>query len=176
MFGSVFNGTMVAVMKKAGGARANPAEIMEMESFSQRWAACVRKKDDELSAEKALEDVTMSSTAEQEEDEVTKLNRGSIVPQPGKYAKGSQEHLAATAAQSLSIYVSFVHEPETQSGLAKAIASSPLGRDSVQGQPGRLSLLYSTFIFCFLFCLFLGVSCISCFPFLTQEKLCADSL
>ena len=129
---------MVAVMKKAGGARANPAEIMEMESFNQRWTACVRKKDDELSAEKALDDVAMNAV-EQEEDEVTKLNRGSIVPQPGKYAKGSQEHLAATAAQSLSIYVSFVHEPETQGGLAKAIASSPLGRDSVQGQPGNLN-------------------------------------
>ena len=129
---------MVAVMKKAGGARANPAEIMEMESFNQRWTACVRKKDDELSAEKALDDVAMNAV-EQEEDEVTKLNRGSIVPQPGKYVKGSQEHLAATAAQSLSIYVSFVHEPETQGGLAKAIASSPLGRDSVQGQPGNLN-------------------------------------
>ena len=129
---------MVAVMKKAGGARANPAEIMEMESFNQRWTACVRKKDDELSAEKALDDVAMNAV-EQEEDEVTKLNRGSIVPQPGKYVKGSQEHLAATAAQSLSIYVSFVHEPETQGGLTKAIASSPLGRDSVQGQPGNLN-------------------------------------
>lgn len=54
MFGTTFNGALVAVMKRGGGARSNPAEILEVESFSQRLQQCIRKKDDELAEEKAL--------------------------------------------------------------------------------------------------------------------------
>ena len=125
-------------MKKGGGSKTNVAELLEIESFQQRLQRCIRKKDDEQSAERAL-DSNMTDKAEEEEDEVTRLNRGSIIPQPGRYQKGSSEHLAATAAQSLAIYVNLVPEPDTQKALEKAIQNSPLSKDSLSGQPGRLS-------------------------------------
>ena len=125
-------------MKKGGGSKTNVAELLEIESFQQRLQCCIRKKDDDQSAERAL-DSNMTDKAEEEEDEVTRLNRGSIIPQPGRYQKGSSEHLAATAAQSLAIYVNLVPEPDTQKALEKAIQNSPLSKDSLSGQPGRLS-------------------------------------
>ena len=141
VFGTVFNGAIVAVMKKGGGSgKANVAEILEIESFQQRLQCCVRKKDDELSAERALDSEMVDKV--EEEDEVTRLNRGSIIPQPGRYQKGSSEHLAATAAQSLAIYVNLVPEPDTQKALEKAIQNSPLSKDSITGQPGRLRLIF----------------------------------
>ena len=122
-------------MKKGGGSKTNVAELLEIESFQQRLQCCIRKKDDEQSAERALD----SNMTDKVEDEVTRLNRGSIIPQPGRYQKGSSEHLAATAAQSLAIYVNLVPEPDTQKALEKAIQNSPLSKDSLSGQPGRLS-------------------------------------
>ena len=155
VFGSGFNGAIGAVLKKGGGSgKANVAEILEIESVQQRLQCCVRKKDDELSAERAL-DSDMVVDKVEEEDEVTRLNRGSIIPQPGRYQKGSSEHLAATAAQSLAIYVNLVPEPETQKALEKAIQNSPLSKDSVTGTPGPPSLRFSDKISCcFMFCIF----------------------
>ena len=139
MFGTTFNGALVAVMKRGGGARSNPAEILEVESFSQRLQQCIRKKDDELAEEKAL--LGETNQPQDEDDEVTKLNKGAIPAQPGRYAKGSQEFMAATAAQTLAIYVSFVPEADTLNSLAKQIRDSPLGKTSIQGQSGKLSIV-----------------------------------
>ena len=126
-------------MKKGGGSKSNPAEVLEVESFSQRLQQCTRKKDDELAEEKAQLGITESK--EDEEDEVTKLNKGTIPAQPGRYAKGSQEFMAATAAQTLAIYVSLLPEAETINALAKQISNSPLGTQSIQCQPGNLDRL-----------------------------------
>ena len=85
---------------KKGSGKANVAEILEIESFRQRLQCCIRKKDDELSAERALD-------------------------------------------SGMGVNVNLVPEPETQKGLEKAIQNSPLNKDSVAGQPGRLSLKFS---------------------------------
>lgn len=141
MFGTIFNGALVAVMKRGGGSRSNPAEMLEVESFSQRLQQCIRKKDDELAEEKALLGETVNQPQDEEDDEVTKLNKGAIPAQPGRYAKGSQEFMAATAAQTLAIYASFLPEADTINSLAKQIRDSPLGKTSIQGQSGKLSIV-----------------------------------
>jgi hypothetical protein len=79
--------------------------------------------------------------------------------------------------------VSFVHEPETQGGLAKAIASSPLGRDSVQGQPGNLKhyqvkvfiFFRRWFVLCAMLVFAMNDVLFVC-VYVIQEKLCADPL
>jgi hypothetical protein len=141
VFGTIFNGALGAGMKRGGGSRSNPAEMLEVESFSQRLQQCIRKKDDELAEEKALLGETVNQPQDEEDDEVTKLNKGAIPAQPGRYAKGSQEFMAATAAQTLAIYASFLPEADTINSLAKQIRDSPLGKTSIQGQSGKLSIV-----------------------------------
>ena len=71
MFGTIFNDALVAVMKRGGGSRSNPAEMLEVESFSQRLQQCIRKKDDELAEEKALLGETVNPRQDEEDVEVT---------------------------------------------------------------------------------------------------------
>ena len=141
VYGTDFNGALVAVMKRGGGSRANPAELLEVESFAQRFQQCTRKKDDEFAEEKALMGETFKQAKDEEDDEVTKLNKGTIPTQPGRYVKGSQEFMAATAAQTLAIYASFLPEADTINSLGKQISNSPLGKTSIQGQSGKLSIV-----------------------------------
>lgn len=125
MYTPVFNGVLVVILKK--GKHASPAEILEIESFLQRWQPCLKKKDDELSAEKALTELNKTAEEEEEEDEVTKLLRGSVEANPNRYKKGSIEHCWATASQTLGIYCTLVTEPDTEGQLTKLIQESALG-------------------------------------------------
>ena len=127
---------MVATLRK--GKQVSPAEILEVESVAQRWQPCLKKKDDEASSEKALAELNSNVKDDAEEDDVTRMIRGSVDANPNKYKKGSVEHHWATASQTLGIYCTLLTEPDTESQLAKMIQQSPLGKSEVQGTSGIL--------------------------------------
>lgn len=126
---------MVATLRK--GKQVSPAEILEVESVAQRWQPCLKKKDDEASSEKALTELN-ANVKDDEEDDVTRMIRGSVDANPNKYKKGSVEHHWATASQTLGIYCTLLTEPDTESQLAKMIQQSPVGKGEVQGTSGIL--------------------------------------
>ncbi|CAJ1398801.1 unnamed protein product [Effrenium voratum] len=134
LYTTTLNGPLIALLKKGKGA--NPLELLEIETFSLRWKACVAAKDNELAAEKAL--YKAAEEEQDEQDECTKIAQGSVAPQPSKYPKGSAEHWTATAAQQVAIYVSLRAEPPTQSAVARAVGDSGLNGDlrGVQGKSG----------------------------------------
>lgn len=55
----------------------------------------------------------------------TQITKGTICPPPSKYSAGSAEHLAATAAQMLSIYCTLAPEPESQAALTQMLRDAP---------------------------------------------------
>ncbi|CAK8997919.1 unnamed protein product, partial [Durusdinium trenchii] len=126
LYTPTFNGAASAVLKK-GGKQSSPAEMLEVESFNQRWQPCLKKKDDEIAADKALNEINMKNAEEEEENEVSKLLRGAVEANPNRYTKGSIEHHWATASQTLGIYVTILTEPDTESQLTKLILQSPVG-------------------------------------------------
>ncbi|CAJ1354075.1 unnamed protein product [Effrenium voratum] len=138
LYTTTLNGPLIALLKKGKGA--NPLELLEIETFSLRWKACVAAKDNELAAEKAL--YKAAEEEQDEQDECTKIAQGSVAPQPSKYPKGSAEHWTATAAQQVAIYVSLRAEPPTQSAVARAVGDSGLNGDlrGVQGKSGVMTL------------------------------------
>lgn len=117
-----------------------------MESFSQRLQQCTRKKDDELTEEKAQLGIA-ESKEDEEDDEVTKLNKGTIPAQPGRYAKGSQEFMAATAAQTLAIYVSLLPEARQSTLWQRKSATAPSALKASKASPGTLTDLALPILF-----------------------------
>ena len=89
LYTTTLNGPLIALLKKGKGA--NQLELLEIETFSLRWKACVAAKDNELAAEKAL--YKAAEEEQDEQDECTKIAQGSVAPQPSKYPKGSAECL-----------------------------------------------------------------------------------
>lgn len=138
LYTPTFNGAALAVLKK-GGKQSSPAEMLEVESFNQRWQPCLKKKDDEIAADKALNEINMKNAEEEEENEVSKLLRGAVEANPNRYTKGSIEHHWATASQTLGIYVTILTEPDTESQLTKLILQSPVGKGEIQGTTGIFS-------------------------------------
>ena len=61
--------------------------MLEVESFNQRWQPCLKKKDDEIAADKALNEINMKNAEEEEENEVSKLLRGAVEANPNRYTK-----------------------------------------------------------------------------------------
>lgn len=106
-----------------------------MEAFKTRWDAAVAKTKQDIAMERAMRDDDEEDDQHMEEDdEMTKIGKGVIAAVPGKYPKGSPEHLTAMAAQFLSIYVSLQAEPPTRAGMTKLVAESNLNTASVQAR------------------------------------------
>ena len=85
----------------------------------------------------------MALGAEVEQDsECVQLAKGLVEPQPQKYQQGSEEHFTATAAELLNIYLTLVVTPDSQQGVEKFVADSPLGPGQKQ-LGGTLQRSYS---------------------------------
>ena len=125
-------------------SKGHPADLLEQDGFKVRWCAIKNKIDTELAKERALkEDGVDDAAAEPELDEAAKISKGLIPPVPGKYARDSKEHLAATAVQTVCMYVNLNVEPLARSTLVKQVAESNVGRTAVTGKTGRNCVLIS---------------------------------
>lgn len=136
-FGTVLNGCFIAVLKSKGKSR-HPTDLMELESFKLRWDACeVQRKKDVAADKSAPCDDDDDDMGEPEDDDVAKMSKGILAANPGKYPKGSVQHMTANASQLLNIYVSLQSEPVSQGALAKLVAESNLSHGSVSGRSGK---------------------------------------
>ena len=132
------NGALMVALKK-NIQKPNPLEIVEVETFQLRMQDCIKQKDVEQAAEKAMTGAGQDE-ADVSGDEVQKImkGRGSAA---SAYAKGSEEHFTATAAELLQIYTSFYPEPQTEAAFVKLVQESPLGPSKVNGGPGKTAIL-----------------------------------
>ena len=112
LFGTCLNGAMLTALKKNPG-RPNPLELCDIETFALRLTDAIRSKDTELAEQRAIAEVKPDDVSD---SEVVKLEKGLVKPEPNKYAKGTEEHFTATAAQLLNIYCSLQPEPDTEAG------------------------------------------------------------
>ena len=112
----------------------SPPQPLGHGGFKNRWDAAVAKNKQDVATEKALnaDEEEEDEAMPVEDDDITKMGKGMMAALPGKYRKGTPEHLTATAAQLLSIYVSLNAEPGTRNGVQKLVAESSLSGESVE--------------------------------------------
>ena len=67
LYGTALNGAISAVMKKSKSQ--HPLDLLEMEAFDMRWKEACNRKDEEQSAECALQEASGGQNSEQPQDD-----------------------------------------------------------------------------------------------------------